>query len=264
MSTYGKWFIADTLGNQIGDLKFDDLRLFKYGLASAKLDGKYGYVNLDGDWAIKPKFEYANDFHENCALVQSNGKEIYINPKGRKMKYQNCSELSLIPGCYQGSKMEEIFNTKKYMIQKEDKFALIYEQSKDTTEFIYDSVMAFDRDFFIVERNGKFGFFFRPIQRVYKGNVYNTDTIERYQYDEIVVTPPIMNEYSGLFHNLAELHKYRIGDKWGLINWRQQCITKPKYITITIQSQEDYYLVEYKQNEFGYIDKKGNEMFKSN
>lgn len=264
MSINGKWFIADTLGNQIGDIKFDDLRLFKYGLAAAKLAGKYGYVNLDGGWAIKPKYENANDFYHNCALVQSNNQEIYINRKGRKMKYPNCSESSLIPGCYPGSKMKSIFNINEYKIQKEDKFAIIYEQSKDTTEFIYDSVKAFDRDFFIVERNGKFGFFFRPIQRVYKGNVYIADTIERYQYDEIVVKPPIINKYSGLYHNLAQLHKYRIGDKWGLIDWRQQCITKPKYISIKIKSQEDYYLVEYKQNEFGYIDKNGNEMFKSN
>ena len=264
MSINGKWFLTDTLGIQVGDNKFEELRMFKFGLAVAKFDGKFGYVNLDGSWAIKPKYEVAKDFYHNCAVIESNNKESYINRKGRKMKYLNCSESNLIPSCFPGSEMKSIFNTNEYTIKKENKFAIIYEQSKDTTEFIYDSVNAFDRDFFIVERNGKFGFFFRPIQRVYKGNVYIRDTIERYQYDEIIVTPPIENPYDGLYHNLAQIHKYRIGDKWGLIDWCQHCITKPKYTSIKIQPKENYYLVEYKKNEFGYIDKKGNEMFKSN
>jgi len=261
VSINGNWHLVDTLGNQIISTQFEELRLFKYGLAAAKYNGKYGYVNADGSWKIKPKYQYASDFYHNCAKVELNNKEFYINKEGQKEKMNHCQESNFSPSCYQGSEMKPIFNIDEFIIENNNKFALIYEQSKDTTEFIYDSVKAFDRDFVIVERNGKFGFFFRPIQRVKNGNVYIEDTIERYPYDEIEVTPPIENPYSGLYHNLAQMHKYRIGDRWGLIDWRQQCITEPKYISIKIQPQQDYYLVEYKQNEFGYIDKEGKEMF---
>ena len=146
--------------------------------------------------------------------------------------------------------------------KKENKLAIRYEQVNDTSDFVYDSVRAFDRDFFIVERNEKFGFFLRAIPRVYRGNRYIGDTIERYQYDEIVVTPPAINEYTGLFQNLAHIHKYRIGQKWGIIDWRQVRITEPIYYSIKIKSSESYILVEFDDNKFGYIDESGIEMFK--
>lgn len=258
----GKWILTDTFGNHIEKIQFEELKPFCYELAVAKKGEKYGYIINTGEWKIKPNFDSAKDFYHNCAEVKLNGETFYINRNGKKTKYHYCSESNLVPGCYEGSTMKTIFNVDEYILQNGNKFAIRYEQVKDTTEFVYDSVKAFDRDFFVVERNGKFGFFFRQAPRIYKGNVYIGDTIERYQFDEIVVTPPMINKYSGLFHKLPQVHKYRIGEKWGIIDWQQQRITEPKYDSINLLIDEDYYLVEFDKNKFGYIDQSGKELFK--
>lgn len=259
LSINGIWTLTDSTGSVQNRQDFEELHLFKFNLSLAKINGKYGYLNKMGNWAIKPKFETAEDFYYDCAKVKIDGQVLYIDKNGNRIKFEDCKESKSNLSCFTGFEAENINHS---IIEENGKIAIKYGQIEDNTKFIYTSVKPFDGDFFIVEKNEKFGFFFRAIPRVYNENSYIKDTIERYLYDEIIRTPPLLNTH--LVQSLSKYHKYRIGEMWGILNWQQTRVTGPKYLTIEIKEEQEYFLVEFDKGKFGYIDNKGNEMFKRN
>jgi hypothetical protein len=54
------------------------------GIARAKINDKWGYINRTGAWAIQPKYNYAYSFDEDgIAEVEANGVWSYIDSSGR-------------------------------------------------------------------------------------------------------------------------------------------------------------------------------------
>jgi hypothetical protein len=74
----GSWAYIDAQGRQ--HLRNVVAHPFHEGLTVSFDDatGKYGYLGIDGKWAIPPRFERADDFSEGFAPVQSGGKWGYI------------------------------------------------------------------------------------------------------------------------------------------------------------------------------------------
>ncbi len=56
---------------------------FCEGLLAVSLNGRYGFLNGQGEWAIPPRFERANNFSEGRAAVMLDGKWGYIDLSGR-------------------------------------------------------------------------------------------------------------------------------------------------------------------------------------
>lgn len=56
---------------------------FQEGLAACNIDGKWGFVNQNGEWIISPQYEYAMNFQDGLACVKENGRYGYINTAGR-------------------------------------------------------------------------------------------------------------------------------------------------------------------------------------
>lgn len=44
---------------------------------------KYGYINKKGEIIIEPKYDYAEEFSEDLAIVGTEGNLGYINKKGK-------------------------------------------------------------------------------------------------------------------------------------------------------------------------------------
>lgn len=78
----GKWGFIDTNGEYIISPQFDVAGDFHEGLAAVGLNRKIGYVNKKGELQIKPQFEEADDFHEGLAGVCLNGKWGFIDSEG--------------------------------------------------------------------------------------------------------------------------------------------------------------------------------------
>jgi hypothetical protein len=53
----GKYGYINNKGEIIIDFKYDEARGFKYDLAPVKINGKWGFINKFGTFKIKPKFE---------------------------------------------------------------------------------------------------------------------------------------------------------------------------------------------------------------
>lgn len=56
---------------------------FSEGLASVKLDGRFGYVDKRGRFVVPPQFIAAGDFSEGLALVSTEDESGYIDKRGR-------------------------------------------------------------------------------------------------------------------------------------------------------------------------------------
>lgn len=58
--------------------KFDYAQSFCESVAVAMVNKKYGYIDLKGNWIIKPQFDYAQSCHNGKALVEINNQNIEI------------------------------------------------------------------------------------------------------------------------------------------------------------------------------------------
>ena len=63
-------------------IKYDDADSFSEGLATVKLNDKYGFIDKTGKEVIPIKYDYAEGFSEGLAQVKLNNKWFYINQKG--------------------------------------------------------------------------------------------------------------------------------------------------------------------------------------
>ena len=70
--------LADHDGRRLTDLEFDYLGNSSCGLFRVHVPGgKYGYLDVNGNFAIQPLYDYAQDFSEDLAWVTRGGK-LYI------------------------------------------------------------------------------------------------------------------------------------------------------------------------------------------
>ena len=60
----GKWCFVNADGELISDKKYDDARSFSNGLAAVCIDGKWGFVDMNENIAIEPVFFDAKDFND--------------------------------------------------------------------------------------------------------------------------------------------------------------------------------------------------------
>ncbi len=81
----GKYGYIDGDGNIVVEPKYERSENFNEGLAVVKFseeNDSWGYINRNGEVVIEPKFEWAAYFHEGLAAVQYKGKYGYIDKSG--------------------------------------------------------------------------------------------------------------------------------------------------------------------------------------
>ena len=68
-----KYTLVDAKGKQVGDLEFEDFRLFSDGLAPVNVQGNWGFVNHSGRLAIPAKYTDVLPFVSGIAYARENG-----------------------------------------------------------------------------------------------------------------------------------------------------------------------------------------------
>jgi hypothetical protein len=77
----GKWGYLDVDGKWAIAAKFERAGVFKCGLAAVKeVGGKWGYVKPDGSWGLEPKFSRVRAFSDGLAAVSEKG-EVELGPE---------------------------------------------------------------------------------------------------------------------------------------------------------------------------------------
>ena len=82
-----KWGYINPKGELAIPYKFQYAMPFWDGLAAAKNDaGKFGFIDKDGKWVIKPQYRTVNRFTDGACLVQPmarDAKSVFIDKKGK-------------------------------------------------------------------------------------------------------------------------------------------------------------------------------------
>lgn len=83
---FDEWALINKDGKEITKQhfnSFDNYNMFSEGLVAVKVKKKYGYINANGKFVIKPRFEMAENFSEGFAIVYDGCNYGYINAKGK-------------------------------------------------------------------------------------------------------------------------------------------------------------------------------------
>ena len=62
---------------------FDQAMPFKDGAAAVYIDGKSGFIRIDGKYILKPEYEEVKSFNNGAAAVLKNGKWGYVDKAGK-------------------------------------------------------------------------------------------------------------------------------------------------------------------------------------
>lgn len=79
----GKYKLVDSTGKQIGAEKYEDAKIFSDNTyAAVKKNGRWGYIDKEGNMVIQPVFEDARSFANGLAAVKTDGKWGFIDAGG--------------------------------------------------------------------------------------------------------------------------------------------------------------------------------------
>ncbi len=95
----GKWGFVNADGDWVVKAKYDEVKPFKEDMAAVMKNGKWGFIFESGKWAIKPKFSKVTSFSEGKAgmvwLKKSNGLWGFINRYGEEVIAPAFSQVKL-------------------------------------------------------------------------------------------------------------------------------------------------------------------------
>jgi len=72
-------------GQEVISPIYDEVRMFSYGLAAVRLDGKWGFIDTTGQEVISLVYDNAKRFSDGLAAVNNNGKWGFIDVTGREV-----------------------------------------------------------------------------------------------------------------------------------------------------------------------------------
>lgn len=223
----GCYFMAIRLLKQIEDYKDSKALLDKaksngeYVLSSAKLNGKYGIINENGEFVVEPRFDYAEWFSDNGLFeVQINGKYGYIDESGNYVTKPKFGETGIFS-------KNGLANVKSGGM-----WGYIDESGEFVIEPWFDHASFFGKNGFAkVRENGEWGFI--------------------NEFGEFVIEPQFDEAERFQDNGLA---KVKVNGKWGYIDKSGEFVIKPRFDEA--EWFDDNGLTKVKVNgKWGYIDK---------
>ncbi|HEY9773803.1 MAG TPA: WG repeat-containing protein [Planktothrix sp.] len=93
----GRWGFIDREGKYAIKPKFSKVSSFSEGLAPIYLNGRWGFIDKSGQFVIKPQFDYCLQYSEGLAAVLVNHRVGFIDKRGRfpiKPRYDGAQSFS--------------------------------------------------------------------------------------------------------------------------------------------------------------------------
>ncbi|MFZ3052382.1 MAG: WG repeat-containing protein [Sulfuricurvum sp.] len=184
------WIFVNYKGQKINKKTFDSIDEFaSNGLAAASKNGQYGYIDINGQWIIKPKFDEAYKFdtvdnNVSLAMAWIDEKHGYINQKGEWIikpifgsHYDTGFENEVAMVSPVNSSLYGLIDTKgkwilkpqyewdtagdiqiykgHFTLMKNGKWGVINAQGKWIIEPKYEYILSAEKNGYIVERNNK-------------------------------------------------------------------------------------------------------------
>ena len=226
----GKYgFKVASMGEIIIPLKYDFAAPFSEGLASVKLNGKWGFIDKTGKEVIPLKYDAAGDFSEGLVDVRLNGilngKFSFIDKTGKEaipLKYDDAGSFS------EGLAVVRIGS------RYGGKYGYIDKTGKEVIPLKYDDACGFSEGLANVKLNGRYGFIDKTSKEVI----------------------PLKYDAAGNFSD--GLARVKLNGKWGYVDKTGKEVIPLKYDDAWLFSEG---LASVKLNgKWGFIDKTGKEV----
>lgn len=82
-SDTNRWMLLDATGAPRSEKRYDHAQSFTEGLARVKSGGRYGFIDSQEKWVIRPVWEAALGFQSGLCPVAKNGKWGYMDRSGK-------------------------------------------------------------------------------------------------------------------------------------------------------------------------------------
>lgn len=222
-------------------------------LVPARMNNKWGFVDMEGNWIIRPIYESCEPFSEGMSLISKEDKFGFINTRGDEVvltEYEDAESyengLAIV---YNGenygavNRFGDITLEVEYddigefvdgvaYASKNGKYGYIDEKGYVLIPFVYDQAFSFNKKKALAKQNGKYGI-------VDEKNKW----LIPFEYDWIGA------------HFNDSLIKVKIGPHYGLINFNLDTILPIDNKHIGNISQKMILVV--KDSKVGYINAKG-------
>lgn len=262
----GKISFANELGSLL--LEFGQIQnalYFDDGFCPIQINGKWGYLNTDLEYSIRPQYTYAYLFQNSSAFVcEDINKEKcgLINDKGIKLtkfKYQD------LYGVFFDKNSIKHY----YLLKKGRKYGIIDELGKEITGFKYDATTGFDYDqkgIIGVKIKGKWGYI------NFRGQQIISSKYDKASHFSNNLAKVVVGRNTGYINNRGEIvipfqHYKQAGDfnegrawicpdnKCGFINTKGTTVVNFQYNHLA--SYQDGFACVKKNEKYGFIDKNG-------
>ncbi|MDB9536252.1 WG repeat-containing protein [Dolichospermum planctonicum CS-1226] len=140
-----KWGFINTIGKLVIPYQFDNAFGFLEGLATVKIEKKWGFINTDGKLVIPCKFDDAWKFSQGIAVVKIKDKQGYINTNGQVVI--DCNFDFAIS-----------FSEGIAVVKIKDKWGYINTTGQVIIDCNLDSASSFSEGLAVVKIEGKWGY----------------------------------------------------------------------------------------------------------
>ena len=237
------------------EFPYDECGTFHDGLAPAQINGKWGYVNKDWQWVVKPHYDKAYDFSEGMAVVMIGDKAGFIDKEGSEVIpviFEDC-------GFFHEGLAKVRLNGKKGFVNKNGERVVACK---------YDQAWDFSDGMAAVMADGKWGYIDKDGDEVIELEYYNAGSFhDGYAYieldDEYALIDKsgdvVFHEPGAIINECAEgLISLEINDKHGVATVNGDLIVDFKYDCIDIF--KDGVAACELNGKWGFIDKYGKEI----
>ena len=251
VSKDGKWGYIDKNGNLAIPLQYDRAKDFREGKAAVLKDGKWGYIEKDGSFLIQPRFTDAFGFKDGLACVGNTFIDLSGIPIPIEIVILPVAVIGDYDGDYDPSFCEGLACVAPSTDNPNGKYCYIDERGQIKIPCKYDNAFNFKDGVACVGNDKKFGYI----------DMYGRTVIPMI-YDESCI---------GYFCSDGLIRVAKKGehyDEWGYLDKSGRTVIPCKY-SYASNFSEGVAFVEEFSSDFsskwtGFIDTKGNKLIKCN
>ncbi|TVP44839.1 MAG: WG repeat-containing protein [Mongoliibacter sp.] len=140
----GKLGFVDVLGKWAIPAKFEDGKKFNEGFAAVKSNGRWGYIDRNGSWISDTQFEQGAEFKRGLALVRLSGKQNLIDRSGNLLLSEGYERISRGADNY-------------FITEDDNKFGLIAPDGKEIVAPKFQELRREDLNKILVRLGDKYG-----------------------------------------------------------------------------------------------------------
>jgi len=222
----------------------EDIGNFDYGLAPASIIGPnreklYGYININGQFIIEPRYQGASPFSDSRAIVALNNHYGVIDTLGKSIVEPQYEEITSFNN---GLARFQIITNDKF---PQEKWGVLDKSGKIKIQAKYDKISEFREGFAIVELFGRAGF-------IDKNGKYIVKILETKPNNQLKSYPGYKD--ADLFsEGLARVQDDK--GKWGFIDLKGQ--TRISHRFEKVENFKNGLARYYEGKKAGFVDKNG-------